>query len=120
MAQVQITDYCGIVSGRKVDKSGLFKLFYGESKTAPMIAEFPLNMECKLVESIALPSNTLYIGEIVNAYSDERYLTDGKLDYRKIDPLLLTMPDNTYWRFGEKVGDAWKDGLAIKTELEEK
>lgn len=118
VAMERITDYCGVVSGRKADKSELFELFYGEAETAPMIAECPLNIECKLVETVEMPTNNLYIGEIVNAYSEERFMTDGKLDFKKIDPLLLTMPDNSYWSFGDKAGQAWKDGLAVKKELE--
>ena len=118
VAMAQITDYCGVVSGRKADKSELFEVFYGETETAPMIAECPLNIECKLVQTVELPSNNLYIGEIVNAYSEERFMTDGKLDFQKLDPLLLTMPDNNYWSFGENVGKAWKDGAALKKELE--
>ncbi len=110
----QIVDYCGIVSGNKVDKSALFDLFYGETLTAPMIVDCPLNIECKLVQAIDLQDHSIYIGEIVAAYSEEQFLTDGKPDFKKIDPMLLTIPDNRYWRFGEQVGSAWKDGLQLK------
>jgi len=106
----EVTDYCGIVSGRNADKSGLFELFYGETKTAPMIAECPLNMELKLERTVDLPSHLVCIGEIVAAYGEEACLANGKPDYRKIDPLLLTMPDNRYWKLGEQAGNAWKDG----------
>jgi flavin reductase (DIM6/NTAB) family NADH-FMN oxidoreductase RutF len=47
---VEVTDYCGIVSGKNNDKSRIFDLFYGKLKTIPMIKDCPLNMECKLVE----------------------------------------------------------------------
>ena len=107
----KVTDYCGIVSGRAADKSALFALFYGKTGTAPMIAECPLNMELKLAQTMDLPSHLVYIGEIVSVYGEEACLANGKPDYRKIDPLLLTMPDNRYWRLGEQVGNAWKDGL---------
>jgi len=110
----QVVDYCGIVSGDKVDKSALFDLFYGETLTAPMIVDCPLNIECKLVQTFDLPDHSIYIGEIVAAYSEEQFLTDGMPDFKKIDPMLLTMPDNRYWRIGEQVGDAWKDGLQLK------
>ena len=40
------TDFCGLVSGRNVDKSALFDVYYGELKTAPMITECPLSLEC--------------------------------------------------------------------------
>jgi flavin reductase (DIM6/NTAB) family NADH-FMN oxidoreductase RutF len=111
-----ITDYCGVVSGRKVDKSRLFDLFFGELKTAPMIETCPINIECRLIRTVELPTHDLFIGEIVTAYCEERFLTDGKPDIRKIDPLLLTMMDNRYWAFGEQVGSAWKDGLKFNPE----
>jgi flavin reductase (DIM6/NTAB) family NADH-FMN oxidoreductase RutF len=114
---VEVTDYVGLVSGKRVDKSGLFNLFYGKLKGAPMISECPLTMECKLVETVELPTNSFLIGEIVGAYSEERFLTDGVPDIKKINPFLLTMPDNGYWSVGELVGRAWSDGKAMKKRL---
>jgi flavin reductase (DIM6/NTAB) family NADH-FMN oxidoreductase RutF len=114
---VEVTDYVGLVSGKRVDKSGLFNLFYGKLKGAPMISECPLSMECKLVETVELPTNSFFIGEIVGAYSEERFLTDGVPDIKKINPFLLTMPDHGYWSVGELVGRAWSDGKAIKKRL---
>ena len=114
---VEVTDYVGLVSGKRVDKSGLFNLFYRKLKGAPMISECPLSMECKLVETVELPSNSFFIGEIVGAYSEERFLTDGVPDIKKINPFLLTMPDNGYWSVGELVGRAWSDGKAMKKRL---
>lgn len=112
----EVTDYCGVVSGRKVDKSQLFDVFYGELKTAPMIAECPLNMECRLAQTVELPTHGIFVGEIVAAYCEERFLTDGEPDMRKINPLLLTMEDKRYWAFGEQVGLAYEDGLKYQLE----
>jgi len=107
----EVTDYCGVASGRKTDKSQLFEVFYGELKTAPMIARCPVNMECRLAQTIELPTHGIFVGEIVGAYCEERFLADGEPDMQKINPLLLTMEDRRYWRLGEQVGSAWKDGL---------
>ena len=74
-------------------------------------------MECSLFETVVLPSNKLIIGEIVAAYSEDRYLTNGKLDILKMRPFLLTMPDNNYWEVGEKLAKAWNAGLNYKAEL---
>ena len=82
---VEVTDYCGIKSGKKVDKSELFDVFYGELKTAPMIKEAALNLECKVVKTIDTKEfitpdkkgHYVFIGEIVQAYADEKYLTNG-------------------------------------------
>ena len=116
---VEIADYSGMVSAKKVDKSDLFEVFYGELKAAPMIKDCPLNIECKTYQTIDLPTNTFVIGEIIGAYSDERYLTDKVPDVRKINPLLLTMPDNRYWSVGENVGRAFSAGKAMRDRLKE-
>lgn len=108
------TDYCGLVSGKKTDKSHLFDVFYGSLGTAPMIRECPVSLECRLVQALPLPSNSLYIGEIVGAYVDGRIMTEGIPDISKIDPLFLSMPDNRYWTLGSYAGDAWSAGKAIK------
>ena len=117
---VEITDYVGLVSGKRVDKSNLFNLFYGELKNAPMISECPLTMECKLVKTVELPSNSFFIGEIVGAYSEERFLTNGVPDIKKINPFLLTMPDNVYWSVGELIGRAWSDGKSMRKRLKKR
>ena len=110
---IEKVDYCGLVSGNKVDKSNLFEVFYGELKTAPMIKECPLSLECKLYDIYELPSHDLYIGEIVGTFTEEKYLTDGKIDIKKIDPAVLTMPDNNYWEIGENIGKAWNMGKKL-------
>ena len=70
LSLLEKTDYCGLVSGANTDKSKVFEVFYGTLKTAPMISECPLTMECRLVQAIDLPTNTLFIGEIVGAFAD--------------------------------------------------
>ncbi len=109
-AMIEKTDYCGLVSGGNTDKSGIFEVFYGGLKAAPLIKECPVCMACKLYDEVKLPSNKIYIGEIVEVYSEERYLTDGKPDIKKIKPFTLTMPDNNYWEVGSNVGKAWNIG----------
>jgi flavin reductase (DIM6/NTAB) family NADH-FMN oxidoreductase RutF len=104
------TDYCGLVSGQKADKSQVFDVFYGSLKTAPMIKECPVTLECRLVQIVPLPTNTLFIGEIMGAYADGNVIRDGRPDFQEIDPLFLTMPDNRYWTLGNHVGDAWSAG----------
>lgn len=111
---VAATDYCGIVSGKKTDKSEVFDLFYGELKTAPMIKDCPLTMECKLVDMVESSLNEIFIGEIRGIYTEERFLTDGKLDFRKMKPLILSQPDTSYWRLGEPVASAWNIGKTYK------
>ncbi|MBP1730576.1 MAG: flr, partial [Deltaproteobacteria bacterium] len=52
----EVTDYCGLVSGSKYDKSGIFETFYGKLLTAPMIKECVFNAECKLIQTVDLPA----------------------------------------------------------------
>jgi flavin reductase (DIM6/NTAB) family NADH-FMN oxidoreductase RutF len=111
---VEKTDYCGLVSGASVDKSRVFDLFYGTLKTAPMIRECPVTLECRLVQIVELPTNHIFIGEIAGAYADPAFIKDGKPDFRAIDPLLLTMPDNSYRKLGEYAGKAWGIGSKLK------
>ena len=113
MGLLEKTDYCGLVSGREADKSKLFNIFYGKLRSAPLIRECPLCMGCTLAEVVSLPSNDLFIGEIVEAYADEGCLTAGSPDISKMQPFTLTMPDNTYWRIGEKAGKAWDAGRKL-------
>jgi flavin reductase (DIM6/NTAB) family NADH-FMN oxidoreductase RutF len=114
MDLIEKVDYCGLVSGKNNDKSQLFDIFYGELPNTPMIRQSPLCMECRLVNPVDLPSNTLFIGEIIGTYTEERFLTDGKPDIRKIIPFTLSMPDNNYWGVGNNVGKAWSIGKSLK------
>ena len=112
---VEKTDYCGLVSGKNIDKSKLFKIFYGELKTAPMIEECPVNMECRLVKNVDFPSHDIFMGEVVAAYCDESVLNEEeKLDYTLLKPILFTMHDAGYWKLGERFADAWSVGKSLK------
>ena len=107
------TDYCGLVSGKKADKSKVFDVFFGSLKTAPMIRECPVTLECRLLQDVNLPTHHLFIGEIAGAYADSNVIRDGKPDFPAIDPLFLTMPDNRYWTLGKHAGDAWSAGKKL-------
>lgn len=111
---IEKTDYCGLVSGNKTDKSGLFTVFYGESDKVPLIEECPVCMSCSVYNAVKLPSNTLYIGEPKEVFTEKKYMTDNKLDIKKINPFTLTMPDNCYWSVGENLGKAWNIGKSLK------
>jgi flavin reductase (DIM6/NTAB) family NADH-FMN oxidoreductase RutF len=107
-------DYCGLVSGRKEDKSALFKVSRGKATGTPMIDDCPLCMECRLVNVVDLPTNEVFIGEIVGAYAEAGCCSDGKPDIKKIRPFTLTMPDNQYWEIGGNAGKAWSIGKNVK------
>jgi len=107
------TDYCGLVSGNKVDKSSVFEVFYGKLETAPMIESCPMNMECNLSQTLELAHHDVFIGEIAMTYGDERIMVDGKVDYSALHPLFFTMDDNGYWSLGERIATAWDVGKVM-------
>ncbi len=112
---VKETDYCGLVSGKSKDKTTFFKTFYGTLKTAPMIEECALNMECQLVKTVDFPNHDGFIGQIIETYCDENVLTDGVVDLGKLKPLLFAMNDRSYWGIGNKVANAWNIGKELIT-----
>ena len=111
---VKVTDYCGVVSGKDVDKSRLFEFFYGQLNTAPMIKECPLNFECRLFQTIQAGDNFLFIGEVVSTYANEEVLTEGVPDIGKVDPLVLFRADYHSWQFGPRVARAYSVGQELK------
>jgi flavin reductase (DIM6/NTAB) family NADH-FMN oxidoreductase RutF len=104
------TDYCGLHSGNKIDKSKIFDVFYGELKTAPMITKLPINVECKLTKTINSYHADFFIGEIKAVYMDEKYLIDDKPDIQKINPLLFEDGLNRYWKLGDLLANAFDIG----------
>ena len=107
------TDYCGLVSGRKSEKAVVFETFYGGLETAPMIKECPFTVECRLIQTVDLPAEDLFIGEIVAAYCEESCLTDGAPDLKKIRPFVLSMADKKYRGLGQDIGPAWEMGKKL-------
>ena len=103
-------DYCGIYSGKKRDKSELFNVFFGVLKSAPLIQECPVNLECQVIHTLDLKSHELVIGEIIETYVTKDCVTGEKPDPEKIDPLIYTPGVLQYQRLGEIVGKAFDMG----------
>jgi len=113
-ALVVETDYVGIVSGKKVDKSRVFDLFYGQLPKAPLITACPVCMACRLYDTYDTPTHDLFIGEIVETHAEESVLTEGKIDVAKVRPLLFDMNTVKYWSLGTAVGGCWDVGKQMK------
>ncbi len=114
-AHVIACDYVGVESGSKVDdkmeKSG-FTTVKSEFVNAPVINELPLTLECELKEII---NGSLYLGEIKNVSADESILgDDGEVDLSQFTPITYDPIHHGYYALGEKVGDAFKDGLQLR------
>lgn len=114
---VEVTDYVGLASGNRTDKSTLFDVHYGALKDAPLIRDCPLSMELEVIQTLELETNTVFFGEVKGAWTEEQYMTDGYVDVEKVRPMTLTMPDNRYWAMGNNVGRAWHDGKVLKEKL---
>ena len=115
-AHVVACDYVGIVSGNKVpdkfEKAG-FHATKSEFVDAPLIDELPMTLECTLVSYD--PQTCRLVGEIVNVSADERILDEnGKIDPAKLEPITFDPVNNAYLKLGEKVGNAFKDGMQLK------
>ena len=113
--QLTACDYVGIVSGNKVpdkfEKAG-FRAAKSDFVNAPIIEELPMTLECNLIK---FNEDGICIGEIVNVSADESVLDEnGKIDAKKLDPIIYDGVTHAYWNFGEKVGQAFSDGKKIK------
>ena len=107
-------DYVGIVSAKqepnKMEKAG-FTTVKSEFVNAPVINELPLTLECRFLKC---NEDGNVIGQIVNVSADESILTDGNVDYKKLDAIIFDPAAAAYIRLGEKVGNAFKDGAKLK------
>lgn len=112
---VKKVDYCGLVSGKDEDKASLFTTFFGALGTAPMIEECQINMECRLTKIVDFPNHDVFVGQIVETYCDEKMLTNGVVDFRKLQPLLFVMNDRGYWKIGDRLANAWSVGKDLET-----
>lgn len=114
-------DYLGITTGNKVpdkfEQTG-FHTTKSEFVDAPIIDELPFAVECR-VKSYDKETWRL-VGEIVNVSLDERILgEDGKVSFEKFHPLVFEWMNKAYFCVGEKVGEAYRDGLQLLGKNEE-
>lgn len=109
---VKVCDYCGVVSGRDVDKfakTGLTPIPM-EHVHAMGIDESPVNMECKITEKRELGSHTMFIAEVVGVTVDDRYMDEtGKFHINESG--LVMYSHGEYFALGKKLG---KFGYSVK------
>ncbi len=115
---VKETDYCGIVSGARVDKvkDCGFEIFYGNLGTAPLIEQCPINLECKVVNILNLGIHSFVIGEVKGTFISEDCLTDGKPDVKKIKPIVFNLESREYSSIGDVIAKAFSIGREFKPE----
>lgn len=110
-------DFCGIVSGAEVDKSVLFTNFYGTLETAPMIAECPVNLECRVMKEFKIQHRQIFIGEVIATHIEETILiANGQHktlpSLAELDPIIYAL-DNHYYRIGRQIGTGYQEGQSL-------
>ncbi len=103
---IREVDLCGHISGRDYDKSVNFDIFYGNLKTAPMIKQCHINMECVITHTIDLPNYIVYVGKISATYCDSDMLKNKKVDMDKVQPIMFSMQDYGYWNINRRFAEA--------------
>ena len=114
---IEAADFFGIATGNKMEdkfeRSGLHAV-KSSRVDAPVVEEFPLTLECKVVEC----QHTIYgfrvLGEIVNVLADEKVLDEkGKVIPEKLNAFVFDQCRSGYYAVGEKVGQAWQMGAKL-------
>lgn len=111
---MKLSDYFGIVSGNKnpdkVADSGV-TMVKSENVDAPIIEDYPLTMECRVIAINEELGETRVVGEIINTIVDDSIVDEkGAVDYNKLQPISFDSETNSYRIIGEKVGKAFYDG----------
>ncbi len=114
--QLVACDYVGVVSANKeenkFEKAG-FHAMKSQFVNAPIIDELPMTLECELISYN--PETCHLVGRILNVSADESILNEkGKIDPAKLRPITFDPVHNDYIALGEKVGNAFRDGLELK------
>ncbi len=110
-------DYFGVVSGNneqhKFEKSGL-TAERSELVDAPIIAEFPLCLECEFVEYQTNKYGVGVIGRVIRVTADEKVMVGDKVDMSLVNAIAFDPYTHGYYKISERVGEAFSDGLKLK------
>lgn len=105
--QLRALDYCGVASGRDVDKFRELGLtpVTGSEVAAPLIRECPVNLECRVIDVKSLGTHDLFLGEIVAVHMDEEVMNDkGIIDIARLRPIAYCPQASQYWGLREAIG----------------
>ena len=99
------TDFCGVKSGKDLDKFEAEHLKKEEAVEidCPMLADSPVNIECRVTETKDLGSHTMFLAEVLSVHADERYMDKkGRFDLSLAKPIVYSHGD--YMTLGRKLG----------------
>ncbi len=116
-AHMDVADFFGIASGNKIndkfERTG-YHAVKSDKVHAPIIEEFPLVMECELLEFLHSDYVDGIVGKIVNVKAEESVLNEkGKVEPEKLNAILFDQFRNGYYVVGEKIGKAWNAGASL-------
>lgn len=106
-------DYCGMTSGKTVDKFAVTGLTPVKSDVvdAPYVKEFPLIIECKVIKIVEIGLHTEFVGEIMDVKADTSVLNEKSLpDIEKVNPIIWNPSEMTYHKIGKAIGQAFSIG----------
>ena len=114
---VQEADFFGCVSANfdknKFEKSGL-TVTRSKLVDAPIVNEFPICLECEFIEYQSDETGCGVIGKIVRVTADEKVMKDENVDISLVNAIAFDPFTHGYYKIGERVGEAFKDGLNLK------
>ncbi len=116
-AHMDAADFFGIASGNRIndkfERTG-YHAVKSDKVNAPIIEEFPVVMECELLEHLKDEHVSAIVGKIVNVKANEEVLDEkGKVDPEKLHALMFDQFRNGYYSTGKKVGQAWNAGAYL-------
>ena len=114
-SQAVAGDYCGLISGRDVDKLATTDLtpVAALHVAAPLLAESPLNLECRVINKVVIGDYHLILGEVLEIHIAAAACLDVGYDASVIDPLVYLGGIREYWGLGKKVGTAYSIGKEL-------
>ena len=115
--QAAEADYIGIVSGKNTDKFAMARLtaVMSELVDAPYVGEFPLILECRLIQTVEIGLHTQFIGEILDVKADHDVLNEkGIPSLEKVSPFAFSASDRSYYHIGDQLGQSYSIGMKFK------
>ncbi|MGI6032971.1 MAG: flavin reductase family protein [Coriobacteriales bacterium] len=111
------SDFFGIATANKMpdkfERSGLHAT-KSERVDAPIVEEYPVTLECEVVEMQDQPYGLRVLGRIVNVVADESVLDElGRIDAGKLNAFAFDQMRNGYYAIGDKIGQAWHNGAGL-------
>lgn len=110
---LSVTDLCGKASGKDMDKSELFNVFYGDLQNAPMIVNCSVNLEVEVIKEFSIEHRQIFIGKVRQSYVNKEYIKEveskNRIEgMRYLDPIIYAL-DNKYYSIGEEIGTGYNE-----------